>query len=249
MKDFDNIRLVLVETSHPGNIGAAARAMKTMGLKRLYLVCPKHFPDARASARAAGAEDVLAKTLVCDSLAEAVTDCILVMGTSARLRSLKWPQLSPRECAAQTLAEASRGEIALVFGRERVGLANTELELCHNLVHIPCNPDYGSLNLAAAVQVICYEMRMAIQDQTSPVEAMELGEAPAAVGEMERFYAHLEETLLALDFLDPANPRHLMRRLRRLFNRVRPTQNEVNILRGVLSAARVSKNGKKPDSR
>ena len=231
-----NIKIVLVETSHPGNIGAAARAMKTMGLERLALVRPRDYPCAEATARASGADDVLARAVVHDSLEEAISDCRLVLGTSARLRSLKWPQLNPRETADQVLKEAGEGHVALVFGRERVGLTNEELALCHYLVNIPSNPEYSSLNLAAAVQIICYELMMQ-GGGARPAEVQELGEVPVDQEEMERLYRHFETALIELDFLDPDNPKHLMRRLRRLYNRVRLTQNEVNILRGILTAA------------
>jgi TrmH family RNA methyltransferase len=231
-----NIKIVLVETSHPGNIGAAARAMKTMGLGQLALVSPGDYPCAEATARASGADDVLARAEVYDSLEEAIADCRLVLGTSARLRSLKWPQLNPRETADQVLKEAGEGRVALVFGRERVGLTNEELALCHYLVNIPSNPEYSSLNLAAAVQIICYELMMQ-GGGAQLAEAQELRELPVDQKEMERLYGHFETALIELDFLDPDNPKHLMRRLRRLYNRVRLTQNEVNILRGILTAA------------
>jgi TrmH family RNA methyltransferase len=231
-----NIKIVLVETSHPGNIGAAARAMKTMGLDQLALVSPRDYPCAEATARASGADDVLARAVVHASLEEAIADCRLVLGTSARLRSLKWPQLNPRETADQVLKEAGDGRVALVFGRERVGLTNEELALCHYLVNIPSNPEYSSLNLAAAVQIICYELMMQ-GGGAQAAEVQELGELPVDQQEMERLYGHFEAALIELDFLDPENPKHLMRRLRRLYNRVRLTQNEVNILRGILTAA------------
>lgn len=236
-----NIRIVLVETSHPGNIGAAARAMKTMGLSNLVLVRPHAYPSAEATSRASGADDVLAAARVVDSLAEGLAGCRLVIGSSARLRTRRWPQLGPREMGETAMQEAREGEVALVFGRERTGLTNDELDLCHYLVTIPANPEYSSLNLAAAVQVMAYELRMATGVTRVEDEADEHGEEPAGADDVERFYAHLQETLVALQFLDPDNPRHLMRRLRRLFNRVRLTENEINILRGILTAA-----GKKP---
>lgn len=237
MQTFRNIRIVLVETSHPGNIGATARAMKTMGLGRLYLVRPKHFPDARAVARAAGAEDILHTAIVCGSLDDALLDTIFVIGTSARPRSLEWPRLDARTGASRIVTEAAAGEAALVFGRERSGLTNRELDRCHYAVSIPCNPDYSSLNLAAAVQVLCYELMMGAQGNDA-VETEQPEEPPAPANELEMFYAHLERTLIALDFLDPVSPRQLMRRLRRLFGRARPTRNEINILRGILTATR-----------
>jgi TrmH family RNA methyltransferase len=230
------IKIVLVETSHPGNIGAAARAMKTMGLTRLALVRPLEFPSAEATARASGADDLLAKAEIHESLESALADSQLVMGTSARLRTLKWPQLNPREAAARVYEEAGQESVAVVFGRERTGLSNEELALCHYLVNVPANPEYSSLNVASAVQILCYELMMQGQD-AEPSESLELGEQPVEQAEMQRLYGHFEEALIELDFLDPDNPRHLMRRIRRLFNRIRMTQNEVNILRGILTAA------------
>lgn len=231
------LRIVLVETSHPGNIGAAARAMKTMGLERLYLVRPRSYPCAEATARASGADDLLAAAVVCDALEEAVADCALVLGASARQRTLRWPQLDARRCGQTALAEAAAGrEVALVLGRERTGLTNEELDLCHYLVQIPANPAYSSLNLAAAVQVLAYELRMAA-GAGLPAAAPERGEAPADARAVEGFYQHMQRVLIALGFLDPDNPRHLMRRLRRLYGRVRLTESEVAILRGILSAA------------
>ena len=227
---FDSIRIVLVGTTHPGNIGAAARAMKTMGLARLYLVGPAHYPDAEATARASGADDVLAGAVVCDDLAAALTGCPLVFGASARRRTLAWPEVDARECARQ--ATGHDGEVALVFGREHSGLSNPELDHCHALVHIPANPAYSSLNLAAAVQLLAYEVRMAVG---AAEPAPRAGEALASSEDVERFYAHLEETLVAIGFLDPDNPRQLMRRLRRLFSRARLERTELNILRGILT--------------
>lgn len=227
---LDSIRIVLVGTTHPGNIGAAARAMKTMGLERLYLVAPARFPDAEATARASGADDVLASAVVCGDLAAALSGCSLVFGASARRRTLAWPEVDARECARQASAHA--GEVALVFGREHSGLSNPELDHCHALVHIPANPEYSSLNLASAVQLVTYEVRMAA---AAPEPAPQAGEALASSEDVERFYAHLEQTLVAIGFLDPANPRQLMRRLRRLFNRARLERTELNILRGILT--------------
>lgn len=232
----ENIKIVLVETSHPGNIGAAARAMKTMGVHRLSLVSPKAYPSAEATSRASGADDVLMSAEVHDSLEAAIADCQLVMGTSARLRSLKWPQLDPRQTAARVFEETGSGCVAIVFGRERTGLTNEELALCHYLVNVPTNSEYGSLNVASAVQILCYEIMMRAQGGL-PQASEELGEQPVEQIEMQRLYGHFEEALIELDFLDPDNPKHLMRRVRRLFNRVRMTQNEVNILRGILTAA------------
>jgi tRNA (cytidine32/uridine32-2'-O)-methyltransferase len=234
-KDLANkLRIVLVETSHPGNIGAAARAMKTMCLTRLLLVNPTEFPHADASARASGAVDLLEHAQVVATLDDALAGCALIAGTSARQRGLGPPVLSPRECMERLHAEAVKGqEVALLFGRERIGLTNEELARCHLLVNIPSNPDYSSLNIAAAVQVLGYESMLA----RGAVPAVgESEETPATAEEMEKLYEHIESAALQTGFLDPANPKHLMRRIRRLFNRARPDQNEVHILRGLLSA-------------
>jgi tRNA (cytidine32/uridine32-2'-O)-methyltransferase len=228
-----NIRIVLVETTHPGNIGAAARAMKNMGLTRLFLVKPHRYPGHEATARAAGADDVLADARICDSLDQALVGCGLVFGASARSRSIQWPQLDPRQAAARAVLGAAAGEVALVFGREHAGLSNLELDRCNYLVTIPTNPDFASLNVAAAVQVLSYELRVAAQ-QAAPADALD--EPLASAEERERFYQHLEQVLMDLEFLNPDNPTHLMRRLRRLFNRVELACNEVNILRGILTA-------------
>lgn len=231
---YENIRIVLVNTSHPGNIGAAARAMKNMGLGELYLVEPKLFPHADASARAAGADDLLARATVCQSLEEAVAGCQLVFGASARLRRLPWPLAEPREAARQIIGAYRQAPVAVVFGREHAGLTNDELLCCNALVHIPCNEDFSSLNVAAAVQVLSYEIHMAGREGVTEVE---VDSPPATAGELERFFQHLEETLVELDFLDPAKPRKLMRRLRRLYIKARLEETEVNILRGILTAA------------
>ncbi|MGB5605964.1 MAG: tRNA (cytosine(32)/uridine(32)-2'-O)-methyltransferase TrmJ [Gammaproteobacteria bacterium] len=230
-----NIRVVLSNTSHPGNIGASARAMKTMGLDSLWLVNPKHYPDAEATARASGADDVLAAAQVCTQLDEALQDCRLVIGASARARSIPCPLIEPAECAQRLTSASAAGAVAILFGCEQSGLSNAEIDRCHYLVQIPANPEYGSLNLAAAVQIICYEIRVT-HGSTSQAGDAALHRRVAAE-EMERFYAHLEQTLVALEFLNPENPRQLMRRLRRLYNRARPDENEINILRGILTAA------------
>lgn len=235
---LSDIRVVLVQTTHPGNIGAAARAMKNMGLERLCLVDPGSFPHADASARASGADDLLAAATVCGKLEDALAGCHLIFGASARLRSISWPQADPRQAAGQIADLADGSEVALVFGREHAGLTNQELEQCHYLLHIPANPLFSSLNLAAAVQVACYEMRMAMQ---RPSREGAKQEAPVATAdELAGFYSHLEQTMFDIGFFDPANPRQLMRRLRRLFNRARPDRMELNILRGILSAAQKS---------
>ncbi len=232
--NFANLRIVLVSTTHPGNIGASARAMKTMGLEHLLLVRPSLYPSAEATARASGADDVLAKARVVATLGEALQGCVLVFGASARRRALAWPELDPRQCAARAAQVSVSAPVALVFGSERSGLSNEELDRCHFLVHIPANPRYSSLNLAAAVQVMAYELRMAARATAEDVNNPDPLPAPAE--EMEHFFAHLQRVLMETGFLDPANPRHLMRRLRRLFNRAQPDHNEINILRGILSA-------------
>jgi len=241
---LSNIRVVLVETSHPGNIGAVARAMKNMGLKRLYLVRPQSFPHPEATSRASGADDVLADAVVCNSLDEALSNCSLVCGASARQRTIPWPQVDARRCGELVVVGGSHiGEVALVFGRESVGLTNAELERCNYLVHIPSNPGYSSLNIAAAVQVIAYEVRMAVGPMLDLPMHEHGEEAPASMEELEGLYHHLEQALVELEFLDPDNPRQLMRRLRRLFNRARLEPVEVNILRGILTAAQKKARG------
>lgn len=233
-----NIRIVLVNTTHPGNIGGAARAMKNMGLARLYLVAPKEFPSDKAIWRSAGATDVLDNAVIVDTLDEAIAGCSLVVGTSARERRIPWPLLDPRECGESVYSEANEHEVALVFGREDRGLTNDELHKCTYHVHIPANPDYSSLNLATAVQVIAYEVRMAYLQATEgkTLAQHEWDMPPADAQSLEAYYHHLEQTLVALGFLDPASPKQTMTRLRRLYNRVRLDQMELNIIRGVLTA-------------
>ena len=230
---LDNIRIVLVNTSHTGNIGSAARAMKTMGIHDLVLVAPESSPDGHSTAMAAGAVDILANARIVASLPEALADCGLVIGSSARSRTLEWPMLDPREAGSKSVQEASRHKVALVFGRERTGLTNDELQQCHFHVCIPANPDYSSLNLAMAVQTICYEVRMhslADKPQASPDEAYPQQQ------DLDRFYVHLEQMLLQVNFLRADHPGNVMSKLRRLFNRVRPDSQELNILRGILTA-------------
>ncbi|MEW5756054.1 MAG: RNA methyltransferase [Pseudomonadota bacterium] len=230
---MQNIRIVLVNTSHPGNIGAAARAMKNMGLERLYLVQPREFPHEEATARASGADDILARAKVCSTLEEALTGCSLTFGSSARRRYIAWPQVNARECATLVAQQPLESEIALVFGREQTGLHNEELDRCNYLVHIPCNPDFSSLNVASAVQVLSYELRM----QTLEGEAAaKPDQAPlATTEEIERMFNHFEQVLVKIGFMDPENPRLVMRRLRRLFNRTGLEKVEINILRGILT--------------
>jgi TrmH family RNA methyltransferase len=234
---LSNIRVALLNTSHPGNIGAAARAMKTMGLTDLWLLDPLHFPDAEATARASGADDILASAQVRQHLDDLLEDCRLVVGASARSRSIPCPELGPRECASLVREESDQGRVAVLFGREQSGLSNAEIDRCHYLVRIPASPVYASLNLAAAVQVIAYELFVAHVTKESEEGGYLQQHVPVSAGEMERFYEHLEAVLVQLEFLDPVNPRHLMRRLRRLYNRARPDANEINILRGILAAA------------
>ncbi len=224
----------MVHTSHPGNIGAAARAMKNMCLSELFLVAPREFPSEQASARASGADDVLAAARVVGTLAEAVADCRVVIGASARMRSVNWPLLLPRGAAALATTESSHAPVAIVFGRESSGLSNEELDLCTHLVHIPTNPEYSSLNVAMAVQVITYELMLAgAADEKVPDE----GAPVASVAEMEGLFSHLEQALEDIGFIDARRSEKLMRRLRRLFHRAAPASDEVNILRGILSAA------------
>lgn len=231
------IRIVLVATTHPGNIGAAARAMLTMGLTRLVLVRPRLFPDEQASSRAAGADAVIESAQVVATLEEAVRDCSWVVASSARPRHLGDEPLLPTEAATRMVEAAASGEIALVFGAERTGLTNEELDLCHAHTRVPANPGYSSLNLAAAVQVYTWELRKAAVEapRVSPKDGHPWYQPPSHE-QLENLYAHFERVLLATGFLDPENPRLLMRRLRQLFNRARPDLNEVNILRGILTS-------------
>jgi tRNA (cytidine32/uridine32-2'-O)-methyltransferase len=231
-----SIRIVLVAPRHPGNVGAAARAMKTMGLTELALVAPAAFPHAEATARASGADDVLATARVVATLPEALADCGLVYGASARGRTqYHWPSYTPREAAPRLLAAAAGGTAALVFGTERTGLSNEELALCHALVRIPSDPQFESLNLAHAVQVLAYELRCAADAAGAPTAARERPLAPVA--ELERLYAHLQQVLEEVDFTDRRGGPHLLKRLQRVFGRAELDQDEVNILRGLLSAA------------
>lgn len=255
--DLHNIRIILVNTSHPGNIGATARAMKNMGLRHLYLVDPKEFPSAVATGRAVSAVDILESAVVTATLEEAIVDCGLVIGASARSRRVPWPLLSPPQCAEKVADDCRKNKVALVFGREDAGLTNEELQLCHYHVNIPADEEYSSLNLAAAVMVISYEVRMALlrrageplartdsshdvagaQGQAEDVVVAGLDwDVPRATGQqLESFYTHLEQVMIDLNFHDPENPRLLMMRMRRLFGRIRPDQMEISILRGLMS--------------
>jgi tRNA (cytidine32/uridine32-2'-O)-methyltransferase len=235
---LENIRIVIVNPSHPGNIGAVARAMKTMCLHALHLVTPVDYTGSETRARAAGADDVLASVICNESLTEALEGSRLVIGTSTRIRAIPWPSLEPDVGARQLVAEAEHGPVALVFGREKMGLTNAELDQCQFVVSIPANPQYSSLNLACAVQVMSYEiLRASRQAQNTETHAWHEAHVPLACNEdVDRFYRHLEEVLEEIRFLDPENPRKLMRRLYRLFNRACLDENEVNILRGILTA-------------
>ncbi|MFP5463313.1 MAG: RNA methyltransferase [Gammaproteobacteria bacterium] len=233
MTALSHIRIVLVGTTHPGNIGAVARAMHNMALTRLYLVQPKFFPHEDATARAAGADQVLTDAVLCDSLPAAIADCTLVVGASARPRRIELPPLEPHACAGQILAHAGNGDAALVFGPEHSGLSNAQLDLCQQRVCIPSNPEFASLNLAAAVQVLAYELYRRAGTHQMAAETLS---PPATRDEVERLFEHLEQTLKALNFLLPNNPQRSMRRLRALVNRAAPDQNEIQILRGILSA-------------
>jgi tRNA (cytidine32/uridine32-2'-O)-methyltransferase len=240
MSFSDNITILLVGTTHPGNIGAAARAMKTMGLFQLSLVTPKYFPNAEATARASGADDVLTNAQVFETYEESLTGCQLIFGCSVRQRSLPLPVLTPRACAEK--AVLSKAKVAIVFGREHSGLTNAEMDLCHYLVTIPTNPDFYSLNVASAVQVLAYELRCASElENETPQENIE--KSPLAQRELlELFYQHLEEILIEIKFLNPREPKRLMQRLRRLFNRSQLTTIELGILRGIFATVQKYKN-------
>lgn len=240
------VRFVLVEPSLSGNIGAVARAMKTMGLSRLELVAPKQRIDAEALARACGADDLLQGAGVHAGLGGAIADCRLVIGTSARRRTLDWPMLEPPECARRLLEEAAEGEVALLLGRESSGLTNEELARCQYLVQIPTDPGFSSLNLAAAAQVFAYEIRR-VWREAQPEAPADPPPDLATAEELDGFNRHLRETLLEIGFGDPEHSKKLLLRLRQLFNRARPDRVEINILRGILSAAQGRKSHKRRD--
>jgi len=237
LQNFDHIRVVLVNTTQPGNIGGAARAMMNMGLSRLYLVQPEVFPSDRAIWRAAGASSILDSAVVVDSFDEAVSDCHLVVGTSARERRIPWPLVDPRECSTRVLSESTKSEVALVFGREHSGLTNDELQKCHLHVHIPSNPEYSSLNLCAAVQVLAYELRMQALCLVGELPIREEWDEPLAPNKaVDLLIEHFERAMVHSGFHDPENPRQTMTRLRRMMNRIRPDESEVQILRGFLAS-------------
>lgn len=227
------VRIILVGTTHPGNIGAVARAMKNMGLRDLMLVNPLHFPHEDATARASGAEDILESATVLENLDQALADCVYAAGASARSRAIDWPCMQPRECAGRLVQESAGGNVAVVFGPEKSGLTNEDLDRCNTLLTIPTDPQFSSLNIAMAVQIICYELRLLQHANPEPAEP----DVPPATGEeLEHFYTHLETVLTDSGFLDPDKPRLLMRRLRRLYVKAEPDKNEINILRGILTA-------------
>ncbi|HAU1150482.1 TPA: tRNA (cytosine(32)/uridine(32)-2'-O)-methyltransferase TrmJ [Legionella pneumophila] len=244
---LSSIRIVLVSTSHPGNIGSTARAMKTMGLSALYLVSPKSFPDLKAKEMAAGADDILDAAIVTNTLDEALIGCQLILGTSARPRGLSLPGLIPASCAELIKQQSDNTQVAIVFGREHAGLTNEELLKCHYHINIPSNPDYSSLNLAQAVQIIAYELRMKLLSPRAEVALR--NEEQATADEIEQFYEHLKEVFIEIKFLRPSNPRRLMQRVRRLFNRINLEKMEVSILRGMLSQVQKSLEWAKKDNR
>ena len=228
------IRIVLVDPNHPGNIGACARAMKNMGLRELHLVRPKFFPNVDATARASGADDVLEQARVHEDFEAAIAGCGLVVGTSARQRHLPWDLVEPRDCAPRIVQASRSGDVAIVFGSERIGLTNVELARCNLLVTIPTDAQYSSLNLAMAVQVFAYELWLLSRPEAPPPPPPEVPLATAT--EMSRLYEHVEQVLEEIDFRDRTGGGHLMARIRRLFNRACLDQNEMNILRGILTA-------------
>ena len=243
MSPASRIRIVLVGTQHPGNIGAAARAMKTMGLARMVLVAPEKLLDEAAYRRSAGAEDVMGDAPVLATLAEAVADCQLVLGCTARSRRVALEELLPRDAAGRAVASAAEGgEVAMVFGRERTGLTNEELQLCHVAVHIPSDPAFSSLNLAAAVQVLAYELRLALlagdaDGVPAPDDARQPARQPATHAQMEGFFGQLADTLDAIDFHKGRAPESVLRKLRRIFLRAALGEGEVRLLRGILADA------------
>jgi tRNA (cytidine32/uridine32-2'-O)-methyltransferase len=243
--NLDAVRVVLVHTTHPGNIGGVARAMKNMGLNQLCLVAPRQFPAEEATWRAASAADVLESATVAETLEEAIADCQFVVGTSARGRRIPWPTVDPRQCASQIGARLQGGaRVAVVFGREDRGLTNEELQACNFHLHIPTHEDYTSLNLAMAVQIVAYELRMLSLQGDLPDSEYAQWDAPFSTAEdLERFFVHLEETLIQVGFLKPEAPRQLMARLRRLYGRIPLDEMEMNILRGILTETQKALSG------
>ncbi len=233
------INIVLVEPSHPGNIGAAARAAKTMCIENLVLVNPAEFPSGQARARATGALDVLERAIVCETLNEAIANCTFVVGASARSRGLQCPDITPDALGEKVWLEVEQGNVAIVFGRESSGLSNEELDQCHYLTTIPANWEFSSLNIASAVQVICYEIHKAYLNKMSNNSVLEPTsdtDRLATTKEVENLLEHMQQVLYEIEFFDPKQPKLLMRRLRQLYSRARLSQVETNILRGILSA-------------
>ncbi len=230
---LNNIRVVLSHTTHPGNIGAAARAMKTMGLRHLYLINPRHFPDAQATAMAAGADDVLQNAVVCSSIDEALRDVVFTVAMTARLRDISIAVKTPREAMPEVLQQAATQPVALLFGTEMSGLTNEEMGKAQLGVNIPSHPDFSSLNIAASVQVIAYELSVAAESFKLAAPQIQ----PATHERVEGLYAHLEKTLFEIGFFTTQNPARLMQRLRRLYSRTRLEDEEINILRGMLTVA------------
>jgi tRNA/rRNA methyltransferase len=228
---LQNVRVVLSHTSHPGNIGAAARAMKTMGLTQLYLINPRYFPDPQAVAMAAGADDILDNAVICGSIDEALQGVVFTVAMTARLRDISIEVKTPRVAMPLLAQQAQAHPVALLFGTEMSGLTNEELGKAQVLANIPANPDYSSLNLAAAVQVMAYELSTVLQNELPPLEAV----APASYEQVEGYFTHLEKTLFEIGFFTTQKPARLMQRLRRLYARARLETEEVNILRGILS--------------
>lgn len=228
-------------------MGATARAMKNMGLSRLYLVDPENRPDEVAYSRAVGADDVLADAVITDTLSEALEGCVWVAGASARDRTIKWPVLSPTECADECKKLSTQGDVAIIFGRENAGLTNDELELCNALITIPSVPEYSSLNVSQAVQVLCYEIRLSqLKETVTEGKPPKIAnDFPASTDELEGLYKHFEDTMWETGFLEKHNPENIMRRLKGLFNRARTTKREVNILRGILSSSVGRKSARK----
>ncbi|RBM74781.1 tRNA (cytosine(32)/uridine(32)-2'-O)-methyltransferase TrmJ [Vibrio paracholerae] len=237
---LERVKVVLVGTTHSGNIGSAARAMKVMGLSQMVLVDPQCQVDAQAIALAAGASEIALNAQIYPTLEAAVADCGLVVGTSARSRTLEWPMLDPRECGEKLISETNQHSVAMVFGRERTGLTNDELQLCHYHVCVPANPEYSSLNLAMAVQLLSYEVRMAYLALQQSSQRLTLQEEYPRHQELERFYAHLEQVIMQTEFISAQQPGQVMNKLRRMFTRARPETQEINILRGILTSVQKS---------
>lgn len=245
--NLDSVRIILVHTTHPGNIGGVARAMKNMGLRQLCLVAPRQFPAEEATWRAVSAGDVLDNAVVTETLEQAIADCQFVVGTSARGRRIPWPTVNPRQCADEVAARLQgSAKVAVVFGREDRGLTNEELQACNMHLHIPTHEDYTSLNLAMAVQIVAYELRMLSLEDDLPASEYADWDAPFSTAQdLERFFQHLEQTLVEVGFLKPEAPRQLMARLRRLYGRIPLDEMEMSILRGILTETQKAVSGAK----